>query len=146
MTAARQRMLQMIRDQDTCVLATAGGGVPHASLMAYLAAEGGRRLYLITSAHTRKYRNILDNPRVSLLLDTRGAASRGGRVQALTVSGLCWPLEGAREQEQIKEQFMARHPHLQGIARDPVARVLAVEVETLQLLDGPEQSLLERLK
>lgn len=134
-----EKMLAFIRENDICVLATAHGQEPHASLMAYLPGDEGRIIYLITSAETLKYRNILANPQVSLLIDDRRGAESGGPLKALTVGGACAPAPDARQQE-LKARFAQRMPHLAGITADPAAKVLVVTVRTLQFLAGPTES------
>ncbi len=136
-----EKMLAFIRDNDLCVLATTDGQSPHASLMAYLPGDQGRKLYLITSVNTRKYHNITANPQVSLLIDDRLQGSRqGAGAKALTVGGHCAPLAG-QEQEDVRAQFAQRLPRLAAIAADPAARVLEVNVRTLQLLASPTESI-----
>ncbi|MCB2190673.1 MAG: pyridoxamine 5'-phosphate oxidase family protein [Deltaproteobacteria bacterium] len=139
-----ETMLAFIRENDTCVLATSTGHQPHASLMAYLPGDQGRKLYLITSAETQKYRNILANPQVSLLIDDRRSGEPEGQVKALTVGGRCAPVPEA-EQQALKERFARSMPHLTGITADPAAQVLEVKVRTLQLLAGPLEASYEEL-
>ncbi|MCF8040504.1 MAG: pyridoxamine 5'-phosphate oxidase family protein [Desulfarculaceae bacterium] len=134
-----ENMLEFIRENDTCVLATSKGREPHTSLMAYLPGEQGRMIYLITSAETLKYRNILANPQVSLLIDDRLAGEPSRPVKALTVVGVCAPAPETK-QEALKARFAARMPHLAGITADPAAKVLVVAVRSLQLLAGPTES------
>lgn len=134
-----EEMLAFIRENELCVLATVHDREPHASLMTYLPGDQGRKIYLLTSAETLKYRNILANPRVSLLIDGRRADEPGHRLKALTVGGTCAPAPDG-EQARLKARFAAQRPHLAGIVADPAARVLEVRVRTLQLLDGPVDS------
>ena len=143
MSEALTRMLAFILEQDTCVLATSMGDLPHTSLMAYLPAQGGRLLYLLTSAQTHKFRNLSQNPRLSLLIDNRSTA-QGPARQALTVSGQAQIMGPSPRQEALMERFAARHPDLAALSREPDARVIQVTVESL-LLVGPEQALFERL-
>lgn len=134
-----EQMLAFIRENDICVLATVNGQEPHASLMAYLPGDQGRKIYLITSADTLKYRNILANPRVSLLIDDCRAGEPRRQARALTVGGSCTPAPD-EEQERLKARFAERLPHLAGITADPAAKVLVVRARTLQLLAGPLES------
>lgn len=133
------QMLAFIRENDICVLATCNLREPHTSLMAYLPGEQGRKIYLITLAGTQKYRNILANPWVSLLMDDRRASDPGHGLKALTVGGVCAPAPQARQAE-LKERFARSLPHLADITGDPTAKVLEVRVHNLQLLAGPTRS------
>ena len=64
-------MKNLAKEKDMCVLATASGGAPHCSLMAYVTDEDCSEIYMATQRNTQKYKNVLENPFVSLLIDTR---------------------------------------------------------------------------
>jgi heme iron utilization protein len=53
------------------VLATESNGHPYTNLVGFLLSKDLKNLYFFTSKNTRKYRNILNNPEVCLLIDTR---------------------------------------------------------------------------
>ncbi|MES9996681.1 pyridoxamine 5'-phosphate oxidase family protein [Desulfovibrio aminophilus] len=120
------------------VLATTGPGGPYASLMGLAPAGAGPGLYLVTGRNSRKFRNLLADPRAALLLDDRAADPRPepGAVRALTALGRVRVLEG-EEARRAAEALAGRHPHLQGLVDAPDAVFLLFAVETLQLLDGP---------
>jgi len=60
----------MISENKVCVMATAADGAPHCSLMSY-ATEMNAVKSTCTLKDTKKYRNLIVNPAVSLLIDTR---------------------------------------------------------------------------
>jgi nitroimidazol reductase NimA-like FMN-containing flavoprotein (pyridoxamine 5'-phosphate oxidase superfamily) len=128
-------MMNVIKAQDMCVLATVDGEVPHCSLMAYVSDETCRKVYMITHRNTKKYANLLANPAVCLLIDTRLSAKRSSRetVQALTVNGT---FELVRDEEAagLRNRFIEAHPHLREFAQDDDAQVFAVKLQALQLL------------
>ena len=68
MSATLEKMKAMVRDHDTCVLATAAEGEPHCSLMAYLPDQSCRKVYMVTHRGTKKYRNLCRNPTISRFL------------------------------------------------------------------------------
>lgn len=131
----------LLRDASHGVLATSGPEGPHASLMGLAPAEPGPGLYLVTSRGTRKFRNLLADPRAALLLDDRAADPRPepGAVRALTVLGRVRVLEEG-EAGIAAGALCARHAHLRGLAGARDAAFLLFTPETLQLLDGPESA------
>jgi nitroimidazol reductase NimA-like FMN-containing flavoprotein (pyridoxamine 5'-phosphate oxidase superfamily) len=137
-----EKMKSLVLRKDSCVLATTDGEAPHCSLMAYICCDSGERLFLVTPRSTRKFRNIRHHPRVSLLIDTRGEDQRH-RTQALTVTGTCDVLQDADDIARIKATFIQQHPHLGDFIRKDDIAVVCVQVESLQLLDGPEQAYYE---
>ena len=136
-------MLDKIKDlilrKDSCVLATTDGETPHCSLMAYVPGDSGRRLYLVTSIASRKYRNILRHPRVSLLIDTRGEQEREF-TQAVTVTGTCGILQDTVRISQIKADFLRQHPHLNDFIRKDDIAIICIQVDFFLLLEGPERA------
>lgn len=93
---------------------------------------------MITRKQTRKYTNLEENPRVSLLVDTRQSDHAGsiGHVQALTVTGTCVPLSDDAERNRIVRKILTRHPHLEQLAKDNDAEILAIRIESFLLLEG----------
>lgn len=133
-----EQMKTLMRSQDLCVLATASDNTPHCSLMAYVTDEDCREIYMVTHRNTVKFRNATDNPKVSLLIDTR-AEGRGERrtgERALTVSGLFERVEHGEQRETIRARLLERHPHLREFADHPEAEIFVVKILALQLLDG----------
>jgi general stress protein 26 len=124
----------LIQSQEQCVLATLGPAGPHCSLMSHLAEAHAGVIYLITRADTAKFRNIVNDPRVSLLVDQRNASPG----KALTISGRCAPLAQGPERKRLLADFGQKHPGLRPILDAPDCRVLAVRVERFQYLDGVE--------
>ncbi len=133
-----EAMKDMLRSKDTCVLATVSGSEPHCSLMSYAVDEDCREIYMMTFRSTRKYENLVSNPAVSLLVDTREGNSPGEREQtkALTVSGHFERIESKERKNRIKDRLLGRHPHLKAFAENPDTEIFLIKVKSFQLLDG----------
>ncbi len=132
-----EKIRAMVREKDTCVLATAGGGKPHCSLMSYIADADCRRFYLVSYRQTKKYKNLLENPWVSLLIDTREEDAPGdiGRKKALTISAVFQPVDPEKK-DGVRKKFLKQHPQLKDLVDNPDAEIFAVRVESFQLLEG----------
>lgn len=131
------KMKALVREKDTCVLATAAGGKPHCSLMSYIADSECREIFMVTHPQTRKYRNLQENPCVSLLIDTReeDRTLAVGQKKALTIGGVFQKVDPARK-KMIRAQFLARHPQLKELVDDPETVLISVRVQSFQLLEG----------
>jgi nitroimidazol reductase NimA-like FMN-containing flavoprotein (pyridoxamine 5'-phosphate oxidase superfamily) len=142
-----EKMKTLIRSQDLCVLATARGKKPHCSLMAYVTDDDCREIYMVSHRNTAKFRNAIENPSVSLLIDTRseGEGERRQPPRALTVTGLFERVENAARREAIRARLLERHGHLREFAAHPEAEVFAVKILALQLLDGITDSYYETI-
>jgi nitroimidazol reductase NimA-like FMN-containing flavoprotein (pyridoxamine 5'-phosphate oxidase superfamily) len=136
--AVIEKMKALVREKDTCVLATVHENEPHCSLMSYVTDPDCTRLYMATHRDTRKFHNLAGNPKVSLLIDTRegGEGADRNAVKALTVSGSFERLEDTAIRAAIKTQLLAQHPHLVVFLGDPGAEIFAVRISAFQLLDG----------
>jgi len=106
--------------------------------MSYAVNEDCRKIYMMTLKNTRKYENLLNNPEVSLLMDSREESPSSDRshTKALTVSGHFERIENDATRLQVKNRLLERHPNLKTFAEDPDTEFFAVKVKSLQLLDG----------
>jgi nitroimidazol reductase NimA-like FMN-containing flavoprotein (pyridoxamine 5'-phosphate oxidase superfamily) len=134
-----ERIEQLIRRKDLCVLATSGDKGPHTSLMAYACLPEVVHLYLLTPINSLKYRNIVYNPVVSLLIDTREEVARE-QVQALTVSGRATVILDPEHRLAIAAVLLARHPQLGAFPAPDKVAVLQIVPTAFQLLDGVSTS------
>ena len=132
------KIKELIRENSMCVLATCIDNKPHCSLMAYLADEQAETIYMVTRKDTHKYKNMLENPEVSLLIDTRAEKSPDQRaqVQALTIAGRCTPIQDISGSDTICRRIVTQHPHLKELAKHPDAAVIAIKLNSFLLLDG----------
>jgi len=144
----REDIQALICRNNHCVLATAVGNRPHCSLMSYTADQQGRELYMITMRNTQKFENLLLNPQVSVLIDTReqDIGSRRGRAKAVTVSGVFQAITDQKKKDAVRAQLAAAHPHLQELAAHPDAAPFCIKVVSVLLLEGVTDSYFEELR
>ena len=141
-----EKMKAILRENNLCVLATCSVAGPHCSFMSYAPGPEETTIYMVTLKMTKKYRNILENPKVSVLVDTRiESFSRPAEIRALTVSGICSPVRETQERNRAIGHILATHPHLSWLVAHPDAEVLAVRAESFLLLDGPRDAHFEEV-
>lgn len=133
-----EEMKRLLKEKDLCVLATVSGGRPHCSLMVYVTDEDCREVYLVTLKQTTKYKNLMENSSVSLLIDTREEHSghRRHEAKALTVAGLFHRIEDKEEKALVRERLLNRHPHMKEFMAHPDAEPFSVKITSLLLLHG----------
>ena len=138
----RQKVRALIRDQDTCVLATASENRPHCSLMAYAHDDSCSEIYLMTLKDSRKYQNMLKNPAVSLLIDTRKDTLKSDHTAtvALTLSGRFQEIIKDNEPERIRRALSRRHPGLKDFFENPEQVPARIIIESILLLEGPTKA------
>jgi nitroimidazol reductase NimA-like FMN-containing flavoprotein (pyridoxamine 5'-phosphate oxidase superfamily) len=142
-----KKMKDMVKANDLCVLATVSEGKPHCSLMSYVSDEEGRKIYLISQKRTKKYFNLMKNPTVSLLIDTREEEKSQRRIdiRALTISGEFETIRDTRERDLVRAKFSERHPHLIDFLNDPETELFSIKVRSFQLLDGVKDAFFESI-
>ena len=132
------RVKAFLKEKDMCVLATTREGRPHCSLMAYIADEEAEWIYMVTHRTTTKYKNLLSNEQVSLLVDNRceGLPADRGKTQALTVHGVFRSVENQDTRKQILKKLLKRHPHMKEFLSHPEAEIISVRANSFLFLDG----------
>jgi len=142
-----EKMKDIVKRNDLCVLATVSEGKPHCSLMSYISDEEGHEIYLISHKQTKKYVNLMENPTVSLLIDTREEekGQRRNYIKALTVSGEFQAINDLRKKDLIRARFLKRHPHLTDFLNDPGAEIFSIKIKSFQLLDGVKDAFFETI-
>lgn len=142
-----EKMKGIVKGNDLCVLATVSEGKPHCSLMSYISDEKGQEIYLISHKQTKKYVNLLKNPKVSLLIDTR-EEKKGQRridIKALTVSGEFQTIKDLKKKDLIRAKFLENYPHLTDFLKDPGAEIFSIKIKSFQLLNGVKDTFFETI-
>jgi len=141
-----EKMKALVRGKDICVLSTVSqDATPHCSLMAYVADEECSEFYMATHNSTMKYKNLLNNPAVSLLIDSREAMPRQ-QAQALTVSGVFQPIDDEHKRDRAEAQLLIQHPHLKDFIENPDTSMICIKVQSFLLIDGLTDSHFVNLK
>jgi general stress protein 26 len=125
--------------KNICVLATVAGRKPHCSLMAYVTDENCTELYMVTHKNTKKFKNLMENQFVSLLIDTRETSPRS-KAKALTVAGECTVIEGEKKRQKVRSKLLAIHPHLSEFINHSEAQILCVRIHSFLLLNGLQEA------
>ena len=142
------KMKALVKAKDICVLATVSKGTPHCSLMAYATNEDCSEIYMVTHTQTTKYRNLIETPSVSLLIDTREEHAGPGRldeVQAITVAGIFEKSEDQEKIQNVRSLILERHPHLANFLDHPDAEILSVRISSFLLLNGVVDAYYEKV-
>jgi nitroimidazol reductase NimA-like FMN-containing flavoprotein (pyridoxamine 5'-phosphate oxidase superfamily) len=132
-------MKQLVREKNICVLATLAGNKPYCSLMAYAANEDGTEIYMATRRSTQKFKNLSENPAVSLMIDTREEATRS-QARALTVEGICTRIEDPAKQQRVRARLLSFHPHLEDFLAHRDSEILCVKIRSFLLLKGLQEA------
>ena len=142
-----EKMKDIVKGNDLCVLATVSEGKPHCSLMSYISDDEGQEIYLISQKQTKKYFNLMENPTVSLLIDTREEwkGQRRIYIKALTISGEFQTINDPGKKDLLRSRFLKRHPHLTDFLNDSGAELFSIKIKSYQLLNGVKDAFFETI-
>ncbi|MCF8161115.1 MAG: pyridoxamine 5'-phosphate oxidase family protein [Polaromonas sp.] len=125
---------QLLDTTGFAILATEGGGQPHASLIAVTPFQGWRQLLFATYRDTKKYSNLLKNRRVSVLVDGC-KASRAGEQGGFVVTAIGQAQDiPADQQAAAMQAHLKRHPDLASFLQSTDCVLVAVSVDTYQVV------------
>jgi nitroimidazol reductase NimA-like FMN-containing flavoprotein (pyridoxamine 5'-phosphate oxidase superfamily) len=112
------------------VLCTVGEDSPYASLVAYALTPGLEGVVFATPKDSRKYRNILENRNVCLLIDTRsntGFDYLG--AEAITIEGTARQIRKGKRRKELSQILTRKHPRLSDFVSADGTAIVFVEIE-----------------
>ena len=139
-----KEMKALAREKNSCVLATIVDAKPYCSLMAYVTNRACTEIYMVTHRQSQKYRNLIANPAVSLMIDTRDTSPRSA-VRAMTVEGVFQKIKDPAKEKKVRRKLLSAHPHLNEFMDHPQAEVFQVTIKSFLLLNGLTQASFEDL-
>ena len=139
-----EEMKALAREKNSCVLATIVNNKPYCSLMAYVTNRACTEIYMVTHRQSQKFQNLMTNPAVSLMIDTRDTSPRSA-VRAMTVEGVFRNIKDPAKGEKIRRELLSVHPHLKDFMGHPEAEVLRIQIKSFLMLDGLTQASFENV-
>ena len=124
-----ERLNALDKDQLHAVLATALDGQPYTSMIAYALTPDKKGIVFATPKKTQKYRNILKNNRVSLLIDTRSNTEKDYMsAESLTILGNAIPVRKGEKWSELAGVLIRKHPKLNEIIHSPETKLIFVKI------------------
>lgn len=127
---------KLLATQHFAVLATQGDGFPYCTLVGYAQRDDIKEIYFATNRTTRKYNNLKNNPKVSLMID-----SQTNRVddikdaQALTVLGDASEVNAA-SRKQAMACYLNKHPYLEDFVSASDCALIRIKVSKYILVQN----------
>ena len=133
-------VMNILENNDLCVLCTCSHDIPDASLMLYICDEKCEKMYMLTLKESTKYGNIAANPKVSLLVDTREQALvPETQTQALTIHGDAYILEPDTVSRGLIDQLVKKHGRLSNLASNDSVWVIEVVIREVLFLENVDK-------
>jgi len=128
-TRLTEQLHELFFTQPLAVLSTTGNGQPYCSLIAFAASDNIEDLIFATTRATRKYTNIQNNSRVSLLIDNRSnTVSDFHKAMAVTSTGTVSEIPDDEKTDYLTT-YLKKHPHLKEFVMSPTCALMIVKVE-----------------
>ena len=127
--SVQERLKFLDKTQLHAVLATEAAGQPYTSLIAYALTPDMKGVLFITPKFTRKYKNIMKNSRVSLLIDTRSNTKKDYMgAEAVTILGNAVSVRKGKKRSELADIFLKKHHGLREIINSPETAFILVEI------------------
>jgi general stress protein 26 len=119
---------QVLMTQRFAVLATQLNDQPYINLVAFATSDDHSFILFATSRNTQKYRNIQENKKVAILIDSR-RNEPSDLTGALAITALGSAHEVTKDRKDIQVQnYIDRHPNLKDFIRRPETAIISVKV------------------
>jgi heme iron utilization protein len=145
----QQIMVQLealFTSQGLAVVSTHDHGQPYSNLVAFASSKDLNHLVFATNRATRKFANIDEDRRVSLLIDNRSnRISDFHEAMAVTAIGLAEEVKGP-EKENLLKVYLAKHPHLEDFVLSSACALVQVEVKRYYVVSRFQHVLVLHMK
>ena len=132
----KEYITRILKSSKFAVLATEGDGQPHASLIAITPFGNFRQLIFATYRNTRKYRNLVHNSKVAVLIEGGYAKSKDLKKSiVLTIIGHSEEIS-IEENEAAFNKHLKRHPEMESFMLSPDCALIMVIARSFQVVNG----------
>jgi len=124
----QEQIASLLGSQQLAVLSTQREGQPYSSLMAFAFTPDLANIVVATGKSTRKHQNIIQESRVSLLIDNRSNSENDFHAaMAVTVIGKALLIEPS-ERSEYEKIYLQRHPYLEKFLSSPTTAFVKIAV------------------
>ena len=128
MIESEKVLRQVVISQRFAVLATQQNERPYTNLVAFAASDNLSHIWFATDSNSQKYRNIKENDKVAILIDSRHNKP-SDLVEALAITALGSASEVTRDKiENQQENYLDKHPTLSPFLSRPETALIQVKI------------------
>jgi len=133
---SREYIEDVLKLNKFAVLATEGDGQPHTSLIAITPFGSFRQLIFATYRNTLKYRNLSQNRKVAVLIESEDVNMKGLRKSiVLTIIGHTEEISRG-ENEAAYQAHLKRHPEMESFMLSSDCALILVIAQSYQVVYG----------
>ncbi|MBD3379539.1 MAG: pyridoxamine 5'-phosphate oxidase family protein [Candidatus Omnitrophica bacterium] len=135
-TEARMKIRELFALRKLGVVATRGEEYPYTSLVGFVPTEDLGAIVFATLKNTRKYSNLMEDPRVTLLVNS-ASGSAGDFENAFSVTVLGEASVARKEQEAVlRELYLSKLPFLEEFINDPDCALVQIKPVKFIVVNG----------
>ena len=124
-----ERLYVFDKIQLHAILATVSDKQPYPSMIAYALVPDEKGIVFATPNKTQKYKNILKNNRVSILIDTRSNTKKDYMsAESLNILGYAKPVRKGKEWRELTNILLKKHPKLKEFVYSSETKVIFVKI------------------
>ena len=124
-----EQITTLFDSQMLAVLSTQSRDQPYASLVAFAADDNLEQLFFLTPNTTRKYENLIDSPKVAILVNN-SVNQADDIYNAISVTGIgTAAVVETSDKTQLLNMYLKKHPHLKGFSKAPTTAFICVAMK-----------------
>jgi len=132
----KEHIEAVLKTSGFAVLATDGNGQPHASLIAITPFGNFRQIIFATYRDTLKYRNLSNNNKVAVLIES-GVINIKGLNQSVVLTIIGHTEEvSVEENEAAYQAHLKRHPEMESFMLSSDCTLILVIAQSYQVVNG----------
>jgi len=135
-SSTRDAIIHLFDEQQLATLATMATDAPYCNLVAFTPSEDLRTIFFATPRTSTKYANLVNNPNVSLLIDSRTQSGTDPQAgMAVTALGSVVQ-DSSKDTEALKGMHAARHEQFRDFIFSPDCALVQVRVKRYILVSS----------
>jgi nitroimidazol reductase NimA-like FMN-containing flavoprotein (pyridoxamine 5'-phosphate oxidase superfamily) len=124
------RMNFLNKTERHAVLATAFSGKPYISIVAFALTKDMKGAIFATPKNTRKYRNLIKNKHVALLIDNRKNTDRDyAGAESVSILGTAKPVRRGKRWQELSHILIRKHPALKKFIQAQTTALILLEAK-----------------
>jgi len=136
---SKEYIADVLKHNKFAVLATEGNGQPHTSLIAITPFGSSSQIIFATYRNTLKYRNLLNNSKVAVLIESREANMKGLQKSiVLTIIGHTEEI-GIAENESAYRTHLKQHPEMESFMLSSDCVIFRIIAKSYQVVYGIDE-------
>jgi nitroimidazol reductase NimA-like FMN-containing flavoprotein (pyridoxamine 5'-phosphate oxidase superfamily) len=125
-TSLKEKIKKLFEEQRFAVIATQGKTEPYTNLVSFLVGRTFKNIYFPTFKNTRKFKNLSEHSRISILIDNRGNKPKDIE-NAMTVTAV--GKTSIVKDSNIVTLFLKKHSYLKEFVSSTDCAMIEIDIE-----------------